>query len=112
MYSLVQSLVIVVPQTSISDTTEAQGKFERPLQILLNGKWFSVEACHEICTQFKGFVLESKPNHLAEFLSFIMNADRLDEFHWNYMKHAKHAKMWEVFRISRERVFSQQQTFD
>ena len=28
-----------------------------------------------------------------------MNTDRLDEFYWNYMKDAKHAMMWEVFRI-------------
>ena len=38
-YSLVQSLVIVVSQKLISDSAEAQVKFERLLQILLNGKW-------------------------------------------------------------------------
>ena len=43
--------------------------------------------------------MEMKQNHLAEFLSFIMNTDRLDEFYRNYMKEAKHAKVWEVFRI-------------
>ena len=36
-------------------------KFERLLQILLNGKWCSAEACNQI------------------------------EFYWNYMKDAKHA---------------------
>ena len=54
------------------------------------------EACDEISTQFKGFVLEVKQNHLAEFLSFIINTDRLDEFYWIYIKDAK---VWEVFRI-------------
>ena len=82
-YSLVQSLVIVVPQKLISDSAEAQVKFERLLQILLNRKWCSAEACNKIRTQFKGFVLEMKQNHLAEFLNFIMNMDRLDEFYWN-----------------------------
>ena len=43
--------------------------------------------------------MEMKENHFAEFLSFIINRDRLDEFYWNYMKDAQHAKMWEVFRI-------------
>ena len=28
-----------------------------------------------------------------------MNTDRLDEFYWDCMKDAKHAKVWEVFRI-------------
>ena len=98
-YSLIQSLMSVVPQKLVSDSCEEQVKFERFLQILLNGKWCSAEACDEISTQFKGFVLEMKQNCLSEFLSFNMNTDRLDEFYWNYMKDAKHAKMWEVFRI-------------
>ena len=37
-YSLVQSLLSVVPQKLVSDSAEAQVKFERLLQILLNGK--------------------------------------------------------------------------
>ena len=40
-----------------------------------------------------------KQNHLAEFSSLNMNTDRLYEFYWNYMKDAKHAMVWEVFRI-------------
>ena len=98
-YSLVQSLVIVIPQKLVSNSAEAQVKFEQLLQILLNRKWCSAEACDKILTQFKGFVLEIKQNHLAEFLSFNMNTDRLDEFYWNCMKDAKHAKVWEIFRI-------------
>ena len=66
---------------------------------MLNGKWCSAEACDGILTQFKGFVLEMKQNHLAEFLSVNMNTDRLNEFYWNYMKDAKHAMVWEVSRI-------------
>ena len=66
-YSLVQSLVIVIPQKLISASAEAQVKFEQLLQILLNRKWCLVEACDEFLTQFKGFVLEMKQNHLAEF---------------------------------------------
>ena len=50
----------------ISDSAEAQVKFERLLQILLNGKWCPAEACDEIRTPFKGFVSEMKQNHLAE----------------------------------------------
>ena len=57
------------------------------------------ESCDKIRTQFKGFVLEMKQSHLAEFLRVNMNTDRLDEFYWNYMKDAKHAMVWEVFRI-------------
>ena len=91
--------MIVVPQKLVSASAEPQVKFERLLQILLNGKWYSTGACDEILTHCKGFVLEMKQNHLAEFLSFIMNTDRLDEFYWNYIKDAKHAKMWEVFTI-------------
>ena len=41
----------------------------------------------------------NETNHLTEFLSFIVNTNRLDEFYWNYMKDAKHSKVWEVFRI-------------
>ena len=85
-YFLVQSLVIVVPQKLIADSAEAQVKFEQLLQILLNGKWCSAEPCDKILTEFKGFVLEMKQNHLAEFLSFNMNTDRSDKFYWNYMK--------------------------
>ena len=91
--------MIVVPQKLISNFAEAQVKFEQLLQILLNGMWCSAEACDKIHTQFKGFVLEMKQNHLPEFLSFIMNTDRLDEFYWNYMKDANHTKVWKVFRI-------------
>ena len=74
----------VVQQKLVSDSAEAQVKFEQLLQI------------H---TQFKCFVLKMEQNHPAEFLSFNMNTDRLDEFYWNYRKDAKHSKMWEVFRI-------------
>ena len=69
------------------------------MKILLNGKWCSTEACDKIHTQFKGFALEMKQNHLAEFLSVNMNTDRLDKFYLNCMKDAKHTKMWEIFRI-------------
>ena len=82
---------MVVSQKLVSDSAEAQIKFERLLQILLNGKWCLAEAYNEILPQFKDFVLEMKQNHLAEFLSFNMNTDRLDEFYWNYVKDAKHA---------------------
>ena len=40
-YSLVHSLVSVIPQKLVSNSTEAQVKFEQLLQILLNGKWCS-----------------------------------------------------------------------
>ena len=40
-----------------------------------------------------------KQNYLAEFLSLNMNTGRLDEFYWIYIKDAKHAKVWEVFRF-------------
>ena len=66
---------------------------------MLNGKWCSAKACDETLTQFKRFVLEMKQNHLAEFLSVNMNTDRLDEFYWNYMKDAKHKKVWKILRI-------------
>ena len=69
------------------------------MQILLNKRWCLAEACKKIRTQFQDFVLEMKQNHLAEFLSFITNTDRLDEFYWNYIKDIKLAKVWEVFRI-------------
>ena len=91
--------MIVVPQKLITDSAEVQIKFEWLLQILLNGKWCSAEACDKIHTQFKGFALEMKQNHLAEFLCFNINTDRLDEFYCNYMQDAKHATVWEVFRI-------------
>ena len=90
--------VIVVQQKLVFDSAEAQVKFERLLQILLNGKWCSAEACHEIHTQFKCFVLQMEQDHLAEFLSFIMNTDKLDEFYWNYMKDVKHSRVSEMFR--------------
>ena len=88
--------MIVIPQKLITDSAEAQVKFE---QILLYRKWCSAEACDKFLTQFKGFVLEIKQNHLVKFLSFNINTDILDEFYWNYMKNAMHAKVWEVFRI-------------
>ena len=39
------------------------------------------EACDEILTQLKGFVLKMKQNHLDGFLNLNMNTDRLDEFY-------------------------------
>ena len=89
--------MIVVPQKLITDSAEAQVKFEWLLQILLNGKWCLAEAFIKVLTQFKDFVLVMKQNHLAEFLSFNMNTDRLNEFYWNFIKDAKHTKVWEVF---------------
>ena len=66
-YSLVQSLMSVVPQKLVSDSAEAQVRFERLLQILLNGKWCLTEACDEILTRFKGFVLQMKQTILMSF---------------------------------------------
>ena len=88
--------MIVVPQKLITDSAETQVKFE---QILLNGKRCTAEAYNKIHTQFKGFAMEIKQNHLAEFLSFNISTDRLNEFYWNYMKDTKHAEVWKVFRI-------------
>ena len=59
-YFLVQSLVSVVLQKLVSDSTQAQVKFERLLQILLSGKWCPAEVYDKILTQFKFFVLEKK----------------------------------------------------
>ena len=98
-YSLVLSLVSVLPQKLVSDFAEAQVKFEQLLQFLLNGKWCLAEAGNDILTQCKGFVLEMKQNHPAEFLSFNMNTDRLDDFYCNYTKDAEHSNVGEVFRI-------------
>ena len=53
----------MLPQKLVTDSAEAQVKFEWLLQILLNGKWCSTEACDK--TQFKDFVLEMKQNHLG-----------------------------------------------
>ena len=41
-----------------------------------------------------------KKKHLAEFLSFIIDTDRLDEFFWNYIKDAKHAYFRIIFTLS------------
>ena len=71
----------VVPQKLVSNPAKAQVKFEQLVQILLNGKWCLAEAYDKIFTQFKGFVLKMKQNHLTEFLSFNMNLNRLDEFY-------------------------------
>ena len=46
----------MVPQKLVSNSAEAQVKFERLQQILLNGKWCLAEACDKILTQLKGFV--------------------------------------------------------
>ena len=59
--------MIVVIQKLVSNSAEAQVMFEQLLQILLNEKWCLIEACDKICTRFKGFVLEIKQSHLAEF---------------------------------------------
>ena len=56
----VQSLVSVVVQKLVSNSAQAQVKFGRLLQILLNGKWCLTEACDKIFTLFKCFVLEMK----------------------------------------------------
>ena len=75
-FSLVQSSLSVIPQKLVSNSAKVQVKFERLLQIVLNKRWCSTEACNEILTWFKGFALEMKQNHLAEFLSFNLNTDR------------------------------------
>ena len=98
-YPLVNYLVSVVPQKLVSPSAESVAKFEKFLQILLNGNWRSAEACDEVLAQFKAFVIEMKQNHHAEFSSFKMNENRLDEFYGNYTKDAKYAKLWEVFQI-------------
>jgi len=83
----------------VSPSTEATVKFEIFLQLLLDAKWRSAEACDKVFTQFKAFVIEIKRNYLAEFFNFKINENRLDEFYWNYMKNAKYAKLWKVFQI-------------
>ena len=83
----------VVPQKFVSPSAESVQKLEKFLQILLNGNWHSAEACDEVLAQLKTFVTEMKQNRHAEFLSFKINENRLDELYWNFIENVKYAKL-------------------
>ena len=84
-YPLLQYLVLFRRKWFLH--LKATVKFETLLQLLLRAKWCLPE--DEVFAQLKAFVIEMKPNYLAEFLNFKINESRLDEFYWNYTKNTK-----------------------
>ena len=96
-YPLVQCLDSLIPLNLVSSSSQARVKFQKLLQILLNGKRRSAEECDEILVQYNAFVIEVKQNHLVEFPEFKESNDRLDEFYWRYLKEPKYKKLWSVF---------------
>ena len=98
-YPLVQYLSSLNPKKLISSGTDATDKFEKILQILLNGGWRSAEECDQLLSLYKTFSVEMKQEHAAEFNDFTPDSERLDVFLGKYMQDDKFIKLWAVFKL-------------
>ena len=99
-YPLVRYLSSLNPPKMISSTSDVTAKFEKILQILMNGSWRSAEECDELQSQYKAFLVQMKQDHAVDFRDFTPDSIRLDTFLENYMQdHIQFAKIWDIFKI-------------
>ena len=87
-------LVTLNPPKMISSASVVTAKFEKILQILVNGNWRSPGECDELLSKYKAFLVQMKQDHAVDFRDFTPDSRRLDTFLGNYMQdHIQFAKL-------------------
>ena len=100
-YSLVRYLAALTPRKLVSGSTDSGGKFDKILQALMNANWRTSEQCDELLSQYKGFCVDMRQQHVEEFKAFSPDKDnRLDTFLCKYMKGTTYEKFWKSPRYS------------
>ena len=100
-YPLVTYLSSLNPPKMISSASDVTAKFEKILQILMNGNWRPPgDECDELLSKYKAFLLQMKQDHAVDFRDFTPDSRRLDTFLGNYMQdHIQFAKLWDIFKM-------------
>ena len=99
-YPLVTYLSSLNPPKMISSASDVTAKFEKILQILMNGNWRSAGECDELLSKYKVFLVQMKQDHAVDFRDFTPDSRRLDTFLGNYMQdHIQFAKLWDIFKM-------------
>ena len=99
-YPLVTYLSSLNPPKMISSASDVTAKFEKILQILINGNWRSAGECDELLSKYKAFLVQMKQDHAVDFRDFTPDSRRLDTFLGNYMQgHIQFAKLWDIFKM-------------
>ena len=84
-YPLVTYLSSLNPPKMISSASDVTAKFEKILQILMNGNWRSAGECDELLSKYKALLVQMKQDHAVDFRDFTPDSRRLDTFLGNYM---------------------------
>ena len=79
-YPLVTYLSSLNPPKMISSASDVTAKFEKILQILMNGNWRSAGECDELLSKYKAFLVQMKQDHAVDFRDFTPDSRRLDTF--------------------------------
>ena len=79
-YPLVTYLSSLNPPKMISSAGDVTTKFEKILQILMNGNWRSAGECDEPLFKYKAFLVQMKQDHAVDFRDFTPDSRRLDTF--------------------------------
>ena len=99
-YPLVTYLSSLNPPKMISLASDVTAKFEKILQILMNGNWRSAGECDELLSKYKALLVQMKQDHAIDFRDFTPDSRRLDTFLGNYMQdHIQFAKLWDIFKM-------------
>ena len=99
-YPLVTYLSSLDPPRMISSASDVTAKFEKILQILMNGNWRSAGECDDLLSKYKAFFFQMKQDHAVDFQDFTPDSRRLDTFLGNYMQdHIQFAKLWDIFKM-------------
>ena len=64
----------------ISSASDVTAKFEKILQILMNGNCRSAGECDELLSKYKAFLVQMKQDHAVDFRDFTPDSRRLDTF--------------------------------
>ena len=99
-YPLVRYFSPLNPPNMINLASDVTAKFEKILQILMNGSWHSAGECDELLSQYKAFLVQMKQDHAVDFRIFTPDSRWLDTFLGNYMQdHNQFAKLWDIFKM-------------
>ena len=79
-YPLVTYLFSLNPPKMISSVSDVTAKFEKILQVLMNGNWHSAGECDELLSKYKAFLVQMKQDHAVDFRDFTPDSRRLDTF--------------------------------
>ena len=98
-YPLVTYLSSLNPPKMISSASDVTAKFEKILQILMNGNWRSAGECDELL-QIQGILSPDETGPCNNFRDFTPDSRRLDTFLGKYMQdHIQFAKLWDIFKM-------------